>query len=97
MLMRALRPPTIGRPPIMVTRRFPNHFDKKSRRMPAFFRDGSAPIAQTLLFDFGRPVGVEAVIEPGPALFGVGCAPLAGINPVRLAKDGFGLRLEAFI
>lgn len=36
------------------------------------FRNDSTPIAQALLFDFRRPVGIEAVIKPGPALLCVG-------------------------
>lgn len=55
---------------------------KKGRRLPAFSLDGSTPVAQAFLFDFRRPVGIEAVIEPGPALVGIDRAPLIGINPV---------------
>jgi hypothetical protein len=53
-------------------------------------------VAQSFLFYFSRPIRVERIIEPCPALR-LDRAPLFKIAPSRLAKNGIGLCVQAII
>lgn len=70
---------------------------RKGRRLPALLLGALTSVAEAFLFDFGRTVRIQGVVEARPAALGIGRTPLLGINPVRLAKDRFGFGLEAFI